>query len=47
MKQLIIGTVISLIGLGLIISTFKILGVLVLIIGVATGIRGRTKIDNS
>jgi len=46
MKQLIVGTVISLTGLGLILSAFKIIGVLVLIIGVAIGIGGRNKIDS-
>jgi len=46
MKQLILGTVISLIGLGLILIKSNILGVLVLFIGVAIGIKGRNKIDN-
>lgn len=47
MKQLIIGSVISLVGLGLILMKLNVFGVLVLLIGVAIGIKGRNKIDNS
>ena len=45
MKQLIVGSVISLIGLGLILMKLNDFGVLVLLIGVAIGIKGRNKLD--
>ena len=47
MKQLILGAVISLTGLGLLLSKFNVLGVLVLIIGIAIGINGHNKFDKS
>lgn len=47
MKQLILGSVISLVGLGFILMKLNVIGVVVLIIGVAIGIKGRNKIDNS
>ena len=47
MKQLTVGVVISLIGIGLILSKISFWGILALIIGVAVGIKGRNKIDRS
>ena len=47
MKQLTIGVVISLVGIGLILVKMNFLGVLALLIGVAIGIKGRDKIDRS
>jgi len=47
MKQLIFGVIITLTGLGLLLSKINFLGILVLIIGVAIGIKGRNKVDKA
>ena len=47
MTQLILGLVITLIGLGLLLSKLNFVGILFLIIGVAIGIKGRNQIDKA
>jgi hypothetical protein len=45
MIYLIIGAIISLIGVGFILSKFNFLGIILLLIGVSFGLKGRRKID--
>jgi len=45
MIYLVIGTIISLTGVGLIMKDISLFGVLFLIIGVSIGLKGRNEID--
>ena len=45
MKYLVIGTIVSLIGLGLIANKVNVIGIIILIIGIAIGLKGRDKLD--
>jgi len=45
MIYLIIGTIISLTGVGLIISKISLLGIILLLIGASIGLKGRRDLD--
>jgi len=45
MNYLIIGTIISLTGVGFILSKFNFLGIILLLIGISFGLKGRREID--
>lgn len=47
MVYLIIGTIISLAGIGFIISKIKIIGLILLLIGISVGLKGRREIDKN
>lgn len=45
MIYLIIGTIISFIGVGFILLNIKFLGIILLLIGVSLGLKGRRELD--
>ena len=45
MIYLIVGSIISLIGVGFILFKFNLIGIILLLIGVSFGLKGRREID--